>query len=82
MALEAKIISTGTWKKIQIVSVTQDFSQTLENGKWVNTTVEPQRFEDEILTFGKYFRDNAEAEKFMDTKIFKSTFKSIQKNLV
>ncbi len=80
MKLEAKIISTGSWMKIQVVSVTEGFSQTLKDGKWVNTTSKPQRFEDEILTLGKYFSDNAEAEKFMDTKSFKSLFKNLEKN--
>ena len=82
MNIEAKIIRVGSWPKIQIVSVTEGFSQTLQNGKWENTTLEPQRFEKEILTLGKCFFDNAEAEKFMTTKAFKSLFKSIEKNWI
>ena len=82
MKVEAKIISTGSWIKIQIVSVTEGFSQTLKDGKWVNTTTEPQRFEDELLTLGKHFLNNAEAEKFMNTKSFKSLFKNLEKNWI
>ena len=82
MKVEAKIISTGHWMKIQIVSVTEGFSQQLKDGKWVNTTLEPRRFEDEVLTLGKCFSDNAEAEKFMNTKFFKSLFKNLEKNWV
>jgi hypothetical protein len=82
MKVEAKIISTGSWMKIQIVSVTEAFSQTLKDGKWVNTTSEPQRFEDEVLTLGKYFSGNEEAEKFMNTKSFKSLFKNLEKNWI
>jgi hypothetical protein len=80
MTIEAKIINTGTWDQIQIVSVTYGYSQRIQNNQWVNTTVEPQRFEDEILTLGKYFSDNEEALKFMNTKSFKSLFKNIEKN--
>jgi hypothetical protein len=68
--------------KIQIVSVTQGFSKTLKDGKWVNTTQTPQRFEDEVLTLGQYFSDNEEAGKFMNTKHFKSLFKNIKKNWI
>ena len=82
MTIEAKIINTGTWDKIQIVSVQYGYSQRIENNQWVNTTIEPQRFEDEILTLGKYFSDNAEALKFMDTKFFKSLLKNIEKNYI
>jgi hypothetical protein len=82
MKIEVKIINTGSWVKIQIVSVTEGFSQTLKNGKWVNSTSEPQRFEDEILTLGKYFSSNESAEKFMSTKSFKSLFKNLEKNWV
>jgi hypothetical protein len=80
MTIETKIINTGSWIKIQVVSVTYGFTQQIENGQWVNTTKNPQRFEDEILTLGKYFADNLEAEKFMNTKSFKSLFKNIEKN--
>lgn len=80
MNIEAKIITVGSWEKIQIVSVTEGFSQILKNGQWVNTTTEPQKFEDEILTLGTHFNDIAAAEKFMNTKHFKSLFKNIQKN--
>jgi len=82
MKIEAKIINTGTWDKIQIVSVQYGYSQRIVNNQWVNTTVEPQRFEDEILTLGKYFSDNAEALKFMETKFFKSLLKNIEKNCI
>ena len=80
MKLQAKIISTGTWMKIQVVSVTEGFSQTLLNGKWVNTTTEPQTFEDEVLTLGKCFEDRKSAEIFINTKAFKSMFKNLEKN--
>ena len=77
--IEAKTVKTATWVKIQIVSVQYGFSQTLQDGKWVNTTSEPQRFETEILTLGKYFESNTEAEKFMQTKAFKNLLKQVQK---
>ena len=82
MQIEAKLISTGTWIQIQIVSVTYGYSQKIENNQWVNTTVDPQRFEDEVLTLGNYFSDNTEAKSFMQKKFFKSLFKNIQKNLI
>ena len=82
MKIEAKIINTGTWMKIQIVSVSYGFSQMLKDGEWVNTTAEPQRFEDEVLTLGKYFSSAKEAEDFMKTKSFKSLFKNIEKNWI
>jgi len=80
--IEAKIISTGTWIKIQIVSVTEGYSQTLKDGKWVNTTLEPQIFEEEVLTFGRCFSNETEATKFMSTKSFNRLFTSIQKNWI
>lgn len=80
--IEFKVINTGTWYKIQIVSVSYGFSQTLKNGEWVNTTIEPQRQETEILTLGKYFNTNLDAEKFFTTKQFKSLFKNIKTNWV
>ena len=80
MTLEAKIIRLSHWPKIQIVSVTYGFSQRLQNGKWVNTTHEPERVESEILTLGKCFSNDEEAEKFMNTKHFKSLFKNLEKN--
>lgn len=82
MKIQAKIINTGSWVKIQVVSVTEGFSQILKDGKWVNSTSEPQIFEDEILTLGKHFSDNAEAEKFMNTKSYKSLLKNLEKNWV
>lgn len=82
MTIETKIINTGYCIKIQVVSVSYGFSQRIENNKWVNTTETPQRFEDEILTLGKYFADNLEAEKFIKTKSFKSLFKNIEKNWI
>jgi hypothetical protein len=80
MTAKIKIINSGTWIKIQIVSVTEGFSQTLVNGKWVNKTSEPQIFEDELLTIGKCFSDSEEASKFINTKFFKSLFKAIEKH--
>jgi len=82
MKIEAKIINAGFWMKIQIVSVTEGFSQILKDGKWVNQTVEPERFEDEILTFGKCFANTVEIEKFMNTKSFKSLLKNLQKTWI
>lgn len=82
MQIEAKLISKGTWMQIQIVSVTYGYSQKIENNQWVNTTVDKQRFEDEVLTLGNYFSSNTEAESFMQKKFFKSLFKNIQKNLI
>ena len=78
--IKIKTITTGSWIKIQIVSVTDGFSQELQNGKWVNTSEKPELFEDEILTFGKYFFNTEEAAKFMQTKSFKYIFSSIVKN--
>jgi hypothetical protein len=82
MQIESKIINTFPCVKITIVSVEYGFSQILKDGKWVNTTSEPERFEDEILTLGKYFINSEDAEKFMNTKAFKSLFKSVQKNWI
>lgn len=82
MKIEAKIINKGYSLQIQIISVTYGYKQNLENNKWVNITVEPQRFEDVILTLGNYFSDTTEAESFMQKKFFKSLFKNIQKNLI
>jgi hypothetical protein len=82
MTIESKIIKTAYSTKITIVSVEYGFSQVLKDGKWVNTTSEPERFEDEILTLGKYFINSEDAEKFMNTKAFKSLFKSLQKNWI
>ena len=82
MLIESKIIKTAYSTKITIVSVEYGFSQVLKDGKWVNTTSEPKRLEDEILTLGKYFSDEAGAEKFMNTKAFKSLFKNLQKNWI
>ena len=80
--IESKIINKGSWNVIQIISVTFGYSQILVDGKWVNTSSVPQRFEDEILTFGKYFNNESDAEKFMNTKQFKSLFKSIKNNWI
>ena len=81
--IQVKTISSGTWIQIQIVSITEGYSQILNlDGKWVNATSEPQIFEDEILTFGEYFSDDASAEEFMETKVFKSFLKIIKKNWV
>ncbi len=66
--------------KVSIVSVTTGFAQMLENGKWVNTTPEPQSSETEILTFGKFFSSELECEKFIAGKLFKSVFSNIEKN--
>jgi len=82
MKIEAKIINSGLWMKIQIVSVTEGFSQILKDGKWVNQTIEPERFEDEILTLAKCFTNTSEIEEFMNTKSFKSLLKNLQKNWI
>lgn len=78
--IETKIINTGTWLQVSIVKISFGFSQILKSGQWVNKTVEPERFEDEILTFGKCFTSETECEKFMSTKPFKSVLKGIEKN--
>lgn len=75
MNIQSKIVTVGSWVKVQIVSVTEGFAQTLKDGKWVNTTSEPQRFEDEILTLGKHFSNSEEAEQFTKSKFFKSILK-------
>jgi len=82
MQIESKIINTFPCVKITIISVEYGFSQMLKDGKWVNTTSEPKRLEDEILTLGKYFMNSEDAEKFMNTKAFKALFKSVQKNWI
>lgn len=78
--LEAIITNNGTWYKVSIISVEYGFSQMLKDGKWVNTTSEPQRFEEEILVFGKTFSSKETAEEFTKGKPFKSIFKNLQKN--
>jgi hypothetical protein len=82
MTIESKIINSGYCLQIQIISVTFGYSQTIQNNQWVNTTVDPQRFEDVILTLGQYFSDTTEAQSFMQKKFFKSLFKNIQKNWI
>ena len=82
MMLESKIENNGTWTRIYILSVEYGFSQMLKDGKWVNTTDEPQRFETVILTLGKSFADYTSAESFMKTKAFKAIFKAVGKNWV
>jgi hypothetical protein len=77
--IEAKTVKTTSYIKVQIVSVQYGFSQTLQDGQWVNTTSEPQRFETEILTLGKYFESSSDTEKFMQTKAFKNLLKQVQK---
>ena len=78
--IETKIINTGTWYKIQIVFVSYGFSQILKDGKWVNTSIKPEKQESEILTLGKYFNTITDAEKFITTKQFKSLLKNINTN--
>lgn len=78
--IEPVIINTGVWCKIQIVIVNYGFSQILKDGKFVNTTIEPERYETEVLTIGKCFSDVNDAQDFMKTKQFKSLLKNIQKN--
>jgi hypothetical protein len=78
--IEAKIINNGTWFKITVVSFAYGFAQTLKDGKWVNTTDEPQRFESEVLTLGRSFVDHSDADAFMKTKPFKSLLKTLQKS--
>ena len=80
ITIEANTKNVGHWIKIQIVSVTYGFSQILKDGKWVNATTTPERFEDEILTLGKIFETDADANEFMKTKHFKSLLKNIEKN--
>ena len=80
ITIETKIINTGSWMKVSIVSVENGFSQVLKNGQWVNKTVEPERFETEILTFGQCFGSETECEKFMSAKLFKSALATIKKN--
>ena len=82
ITIETKTINVGFWVKIQALSVTYGFSQILKDGKWVNSTTTPERFEEEILTFGKSFENHTEAEKFMKTKQFKSILKSVEKNWI
>jgi hypothetical protein len=82
MEIRSKIINSGSWLQIQIISVTFGYCKTFQNNEWVNTTVEPQRFEDVVLTLGQYFSDTTEAQSFMQKKFFKSLFKNIQKNLL
>ena len=82
MILESKIENNGTWTRIHIVFVEYGFSQMLKDGKWENTTDEPQRFETVILTLGKSFADYTSAESFMKTKAFKAIFKAVEKNWV
>lgn len=80
--IEANIIKPGSWCQITIVSVIYGFSQRLMDGKWVNTTAEPQRHETVILTIGKFFEDSIEAEKFMGTKFFKSLLNTVKKTWI
>jgi len=66
---------------IRIVSVEYGHSRILKNGEWVNVSDKPEKWETTILTFGKFFDNNEEAEKFMKTKLFKSILKNIEKNV-
>ena len=79
MTVVAKITNGGSWVRVSIVSETQGHSQILEGGKWVNRTVEPETFEEEILTFGKHFESETAANKFVASKAFKVIFKGVQK---
>ena len=82
ITIEAITKNRGVWIEIQIVSVYYGFSQILKDGKWVNRTSNPERFEDAILTFAKCFESDAEANEFMKTKKFKSILKNIEKNWI
>lgn len=78
--IEVKITNTGYYFEVVIVSVEYGFSQMLKEGKWVNTTTEPKRFETEILTIGKRFDEKVDAEAFLNTKFFKDLHKAVLKN--
>jgi hypothetical protein len=79
MTLEPKIICK-TWYQVTIIDVTYGFAQRLINGKWTNTTEKPTRWEDEVVCFSKFFNTYEDAEKFINTKAFKSVFKALEKN--
>ena len=79
MTIEAKVARGVAWWSVAIIGVTEGYTQTLENGKWVNTTSQPQRFEEEIVTFGRCFESEATAQKFLQTKPFKAILKGIEK---
>jgi hypothetical protein len=79
MTTTVKIIRTGSWYKLSIVSVTEGHSQILKDGKWVNASSTIETFEDEILTLGKYFDTAVDAEKYAETKGFKQLLKLVQK---
>jgi len=78
--IEVKITNAGYYFEVVIVSVEYGFSQMLKDGKWVNTSIEPKRFETEILTIGKRFNEKTDAEAFLKTKFFKDLHKAVLKN--
>ena len=79
MTTEVKIVNVGSWVKVQIINVDFVFSKILKDGKWVNMTHEPERFETELLTIEKHFFDFAAAEKYVATnKTFKALLKMLQ----
>lgn len=80
MNIDVALINAGSWTKISIIDVQFGYSRMRKDGEWVNTTINPQRFESEILTLGKCFYNNEEAEKFMKTKPFKSLLNNLKKN--
>lgn len=83
MTTEVKIVNVGSWTKVQIVKVEFGFERFLQNGKWVNITAEPQKFETELLTIEHCFFDYTAAEKYVATnKAFKALLKLVTKNLL
>lgn len=80
ITFEPKITLVGHWIKLQIITVTYGYEKILKGGEWVNSTQEPKRFEDEILTLEEYFETYKDAEKYIQTKQFKQLFKVVEKN--
>ena len=79
MIIEAKIIY-GHWPQVSIVHIEMGYSQRLLNGVWVNVENEAVPHVTELLKFGKYFENESKAEKFIESKAFKSILKNIEKN--
>lgn len=80
-SIESRISEhSGGWLRISIISVTYGHSRILRDGEWVNTSQEPERYEEEILTLGKFFYSQLEAEQFINKKQFKALLKNISKN--
>mgnify|MGYP003440677214 CR=1 FL=1 len=76
--VEAQASNVGTWTKIQILMTSEGWSKIMKNGEWVNFKFE--KSEKVIVELGKYFQDNAAAEKFMQTKSFKRLLKAVEKD--